>query len=275
MYQKIKTFAFTFVCAGAVASAGLFALSAMPSAQASDEITTDRKMDKSLDWHGWPHEEPPEPAEEIAEYRDMRLRQHYEKHGNPQPEDAIRIDSLSELVEYAKKDGVHVKMEPGTYEITVDNFADFISYHTGPRGQRRAAMLHFSGSNSYYDLRGVKITAETKIRGVYPGIVDIDDNRPPMEEIYITGTDIIIRGLDYENVKSEDWHPKDAPGSSMRTLNIEGARNLIQDVSRTTCRGPSIADRGWRSNAVGTPPASKKRSQSGRSRSRTATCRRS
>ena len=233
MYQNVKTLTFIFVCAVAVASLLLF--SPVLSAQSSDP-----KMDKSLDWHGWLHEEPPETAEEIAEYKKMRLAQHYEKHGNPQPEDAIRIDSIRELSTYAEKDNVHVKMEPGTYRITTDNAPDLSGWVQGPHGHKRAMLLHFSGDNSYWDLRDVTIETETRVMGQFDAArgtgpyAHLPEGIHTMDEVYLTGKDSILRGMDYENVHNDEWSVEESTAESMRVFNIEGERNLIHNVSITS-----------------------------------------
>jgi hypothetical protein len=174
----------------------------------------------------------PETDQEIAQYREQRLAEHYEKHGNPQKDEPTRISSIQELAEYAREDDVHVKMEPGTYEITPDNYADIIDTMVGPRGARRATLLHFSGRNSYWDLRDVKIKTETLVIGQFNEA--LSKSTDTIDEVMLTARDSILRGLDYENVHNEDWSVGQSTAGSNRSFNIWGARNLIQDVSITS-----------------------------------------
>jgi hypothetical protein len=177
----------------------------------------------------------PETDQEIAQYREQRLADHYEKHGNPQQDEPTRIASIQELADYAQEDDVHVKMEPGTYEITTDNFGDIIDWFVGPRGNNRATLLHFSGDNSYWDLRGVKIETETLVVGQFAeGLSNAPDGIHTLDEVMLSASDSILRGLDYENVHNDEWSVEEYTAGSMRVFNIQGAHNLIQNVSITS-----------------------------------------
>jgi hypothetical protein len=176
----------------------------------------------------------PETKGEIARYREQRLADHYEKHGNPETDEPTRISSIQELAEYAQEDDVHVKMEPGTYEITTDNFGDIIDWVKGWNNDV-AMLLHFSGHNSYWDLRDVTIETETRIMGQFAeGLSDAPDGIHTINEVMLTGEDSILRGMDYENVHNDEWSVEEYTADSARVFDIQGANNLIQDVSITS-----------------------------------------
>jgi hypothetical protein len=170
----------------------------------------------------------PESQKEIAQYREQRLADHYEKHDDPSPEDATRISSLQELNEYAKEDRVHVKMEPGTYEITPDNFANIIE----PAGRAGSTFLDFSGEHSYWDLRDVTIETETRVLGQITEA--LPSGHTSIEEVRLSARDSILRGLEYENIHNDDWSVEEYTAESARVFNIQGAQNLIHDVSITS-----------------------------------------
>jgi hypothetical protein len=182
----------------------------------------------------------PETEQEIAQYREQRLADHYEKHGNPQQDEPTRISSIEELAEYAQEDDVHVKMEPGTYEITTDNAPGITDWLKGPRGHNRGILVHFSGNNSYWDLRDVTIETETRVMGQFAEArgsgpySHLPDGIHTLDEVMLTARDSIIRGLEYENVHNEEWSVAESTADSARVFNIMGARNLIQDVSITS-----------------------------------------
>lgn len=65
----------------------------------------------------------PETLEEIATYREHIIRKHHDQLRD-YPKTVIEISTLSELVEYAGESGVHVRMKPGVYSISIDNYQD-------------------------------------------------------------------------------------------------------------------------------------------------------
>src|SRR6056297_3039992 len=69
----------------------------------------------------------PETPQEIAVYKDALIEDYLQRAGNPEKTEAVHIDSLTELLEYSAKSNVHVRMEPGIYKVTLDNFTKFIS----------------------------------------------------------------------------------------------------------------------------------------------------
>jgi hypothetical protein len=174
----------------------------------------------------------PETKREIADHREQVLSDHYEKHGNPETDEPTRIASIQELATKAQEDDVHVKMDPGTYPVTIDNYADIIEQWTGPWDNPRAILFHFSGSNSYYDLRDVTITVETRLFNRFPEVLDVDGSETGFEDVVMSGSDSIIRGLTVEDVEG-DWAGH--PARTARTLNEwGGTRNLLHDVTITS-----------------------------------------
>jgi hypothetical protein len=119
-------------------------------------------------------------------------------------------------------------MEPGTYEITPDNFADIID----PVGSGGSRFFHFSGEHSYWDLRGVKINTETRVLGQITEALPNGHNA--IEEVRLAASDSILRGLDYENVPSENFNIEESPLRGSTAFHIDGVRNLIHDVTITS-----------------------------------------
>lgn len=69
---------------------------------------------------------------------------------------AVEIDSLEELAAYAARSGHHLRMKPGTYEVTK-------TYAEDPK-----VIFHFSGSNNRFDLTGVTLRIDTTVHASMP-----------------------------------------------------------------------------------------------------------
>lgn len=171
----------------------------------------------------------PETPAEIAAYEKHVIRDFHEGKCF-YPEAVTEISTLEELAEYARKSGVHVRMEPGVYSITADNYKKFLQNHKGwslrsrdknpsvTYGTKKAALLHFSGIHSFFDLRGVEIKVDTKIAPT------IDR---PLGEVTVSGKNLIIRGLTVTNVGNHAPHA----GNHTVTLNIQGDNNLLKGLT--------------------------------------------
>jgi hypothetical protein len=182
----------------------------------------------------------PETDSAIASYREDLVSERFDMIGNPQETDEpIRISSLEELVEYAPQNDVYVKMEPGTYEITLDNFGEFITrvelwndaFGLGAPNRAKAnTFLPFSCVNSYFDLRDVHITLETRIFDEFPGPLDISRNNT-LIPVEVPGFNNVIEGLTVEWVHDEEWETeyRTYPTRSAVVVATQGNDNLIKD----------------------------------------------
>ena len=146
----------------------------------------------------------PETPEAIATYKTHILKKLH-RDVCLYPKTVTRISTLSELSEYAGKSGVHVRMEPGVYEVTVDNYEHL-------RSQKKV-LFNFTGSNSAFDLRGVEIKTDSSL---------------PLTDVRIGGSRLIIQGLTITNVGEE--------GPSGYTLMVKGVDNLLKGM-RVYARG--------------------------------------
>ena len=179
----------------------------------------------------------PETADEIAAYREYLVDKSHRR--ILYPEVVTEISSLEELAEYAGRSGVHVRMEPGVYSITEDNYEKFVGQTSLPRIKnkdrkpatdqtptvgktKREHLLHFSGMHSFYDLRGVTIKIDSKVAA----LVDSPIHR--YVDVLVSGDNLIIRGLALTNTGNH------RNASNAKTLDVEGNRNLMQGLEITS-----------------------------------------
>ncbi|MDF7798628.1 hypothetical protein P4C99_04090 [Pontiellaceae bacterium B1224] len=73
----------------------------------------------------------------------------------------VEISSLEELADYAAKSGNHVKMKPGTYEVTR-------GYSEDPK-----ILFQFTGSNNRFDLTDVRIEINTQAYADMPNTKEV------------------------------------------------------------------------------------------------------
>jgi len=191
----------------------------------------------------------PETSAEIAAYKKHVIRDFHEGKCF-YPEAVTKISTLEELAEYAQRSGVHVRMEPGVYRVTAENHKKFLQNHQGwslrsrdenpsvTYGTQKAALLHFSGIHSFFDLRGVEIKVDTKIAPT------IDR---PLGEVTVSGNNLIIRGLTVTNVGNHAPHA----GNHTVTFNVQGGNNLFKEItinargSRPYGYGDYLSVRDW------------------------------
>ena len=129
----------------------------------------------------------------------------------PAAEHAILIDSLDALRNYAAKDNANVRLKPGTYRLDQADSSHF---------------LRFTGHDSRFDLRGVKLLIDTKLfRQPFP--------RREQDSFYcaidLVGDRIVFAGLTTENYG-------DLPGSQSRNkiFNVVGSGVVLRDIEITT-----------------------------------------
>lgn len=153
----------------------------------------------------------PETAEEIDRYRKHLLKKQHEKISD-YPDEAEKISSLKKLAEYAGKSGVHVRMKPGSYTIDINNYKNYLE------SNGEGTLLNFSGTNSFFDLRGVEIKIDTRIAPA--------SNRG-LGEVSVSGENLIVRGLTITNIMGA------APigGNHTVTCRVHGTNNLVRGVT--------------------------------------------
>lgn len=127
------------------------------------------------------------------------------------PGDFVVIDSLDALREYATKDDVKVKMNPGTYLL--DDASD---HH----------FIRFTGNNSHFDMGGVTLQIDNEL---FRKVEMIAERERFYCVINLMGDGITFAGLTTENVG-------DQFGISGRNkiFNISGSNTLLRDIDITT-----------------------------------------
>ncbi|PNW28429.1 hypothetical protein [Formosa algae] len=126
----------------------------------------------------------------------------------------IHISSLSELAKYAGKSGHVITMEPGVYKLTDYLISDSIS----ARCNRKVFQyITFSGSNNVFNLKGVEIELDTKIRTLL---------NPPIhsDEFLVTGSNNEFVGLTIRCVGNGT-----SPGGTV--LQVAGKSNVLKDIT--------------------------------------------
>lgn len=129
----------------------------------------------------------------------------------PPRETVVEIDSIDALRSYATKDNVHVRLKPGTYRLDQADSNHFI---------------RFTGHDSRFDLRGVKLLIDTNL---------FRQPRPRGERdsfycvIDLVGDRIVFEGLTTENYG-------DLPGAQSRNkiFNVVGSGVVLRDIDITT-----------------------------------------
>lgn len=133
-------------------------------------------------------------------------------------ERVIVVRSLEKLVYYAGKDGVKVKMKPGTYDLKSGwETSDVALTSTSQSGKSKPypvkAILHFSGNDSEYDLSGAVINIHTDL------IRSLGNSK--VYEVFVTGSNNTITGLTTRDIG------KEIPVSSAIMMQVMGDDNTI------------------------------------------------
>lgn len=123
----------------------------------------------------------------------------------------VVVTSIDELRDYAARDYVRVRLRPGTY--TLDRAT---SHH----------FLQFTGNDSHFDLRGVKLQIDTRLFRQFGPRGGSDFFYCAID---LAGDRIVLEGLTTENVG-------DLPGiqGKNKIINITGAGVELRDVDITT-----------------------------------------
>ena len=126
----------------------------------------------------------------------------------------IKINSVKELAEYASQSGNVITMSPGVYQLT-----DYLSFDSMIKRHERKEFqfITFSGNNNVFNLEGVEIEVDTKLRTAL---------NPPIhsDEFLITGNGNTFVGLTVR-CKGEGT----SPGGTV--LQVAGEGNVLKEIT--------------------------------------------
>lgn len=126
----------------------------------------------------------------------------------------IKIGSLKELANYASQSGNVITMSPGVYRLV-----DYLPIHSMKmrRTRKQFQYIVFSGSNNTFNLEGVEIEVDTKLRIAL---------NPPIhsDEFLITGSNNTFIGLTIK-CKGEGT----SPGGTV--LQVAGEGNVLKGIT--------------------------------------------
>ncbi len=124
----------------------------------------------------------------------------------------IIISSLKELASYAAQSNNTVKLTPGVYKLT-----DYLNNDSIVERIKRKEYqyLNFTGSHNSFDLKGVEIEIDTKLRELLKFPIHTS-------EVLITGKDNVLSGLKKTSVGNGL-----SPGGA--TFEVAGEYNTIKD----------------------------------------------
>jgi hypothetical protein len=189
-----------------------------------------------------PDEPPyPETEAEIQRYRNDLIDEAFERVGHEKDaSEPIRVSSLAELSEYTSEDGVHVKMEPGTYEVTRENVGDLMTKNEAWDvywDKYGAFLFNFDGENTYFDFRDVTITYDTRIlNGHWAEPFDYDPGKDIPVLFGVTAPNQVFRGLEVRGIEKDEWEEQ--------TYNPRGAVTWWTEADRIMLWEMSLMNRG-------------------------------
>jgi hypothetical protein len=126
-------------------------------------------------------------------------------------DDFVVIDSLDALREYATKDDVKVKMNPGTYLL--DEASD---HH----------FIRFTGSNSHFDMSGVTLQIDNELfRKV---------ERIPGKEKFYCVINLMGDGITFAGLKTENVGEQFGVSGRNKIFNISGSNATLRNLDITT-----------------------------------------
>ncbi len=139
----------------------------------------------------------------------------------------VYIDSIEQLLEYAAMDNVNVTMKSGIYRIDDPSMGSLVilkSYGSNtstvqrePKDYPITTYLHFSGSNSVYNLDGVIVKLG--------GRLHTELSTPHLYEMFVSGNNNLIKGLSVE-----DDNDGEAPATSAIMAHVMGDDNTLDGV---------------------------------------------
>lgn len=127
------------------------------------------------------------------------------------PKGPVAIGSLEELANYAARDGVSVRLAPGTYTIDRATTNRFI---------------RFTGRGSRYDLRGVTLRVDTHLFSRF--------GAPKGPDGFYCAIDLAGDGAVFEGAKIETFGDRPGLQSRNKIINVTGRGAMLRDVEITT-----------------------------------------
>lgn len=126
----------------------------------------------------------------------------------------IKINSLKELANYASKSGNVVTMSPGVYQLTDYLTIDSMYVRSN---RKEYQYITFSGNNNKFNLEGVVLEIDTKLRTAL---------NPPIhsDEFLITGNNNVFKGLTFKCI-GEGY----SPGGTV--LQVAGKGNILKEIT--------------------------------------------
>ncbi|WP_372743947.1 hypothetical protein [Lutibacter sp.] len=126
----------------------------------------------------------------------------------------VKINTLSELANYASKSGNVVTISPGIYKLTDYLTLDSMRVRSN---RKEYQYITFSGSNNVFNFKGVEIEVDTELRNAL---------KPPIhsDEFLITGNDNTFKGLVIKCIGNGT-----SPGGTV--LQVAGEGNTLEEVT--------------------------------------------
>ena len=133
--------------------------------------------------------------------------------------DTIFINSVEKLAEYAGKSNVLVKMKFGEYTINSIKIGALSNFKYGENNKKKGdfrigSLIHFSGNNSKYYLKGVTLNIDGKLHKHYP--------KSEFSEFLVSGNNNYIEGLKGRDIGNH------VPAHRVQMLRVMGDDNTIK-----------------------------------------------
>ncbi len=138
--------------------------------------------------------------------------------GTPVVVTDVNIDSIAQLRQYGNQDNMTITMTPGTYWM---------------ESEGNPLFLHFSGSNTTFDLTGVIIKMKT---------IELDGFGDGVNVLNISGDHVVVDGLTLTMVKDPNnglvdtyGNPREyAPSKGCQLVRVTGSDTTIKNCTFTT-----------------------------------------
>ncbi|MEF8788483.1 MAG: hypothetical protein V5A84_05390, partial [Planctomycetota bacterium] len=139
-----------------------------------------------------------------------------------QDTDSVTISSLKELDKYSGRSGHHVKLEPGLYHLS-----DYLpAEKLKQRGQSdNYYFMIFSGSNNVFDMGGVTLVVNNKLREALSAPVHRH------REFVISGDGNVFKGLSILNTGAEGINVREGSSRGGSVLSVQGDGNTLRDLT--------------------------------------------
>lgn len=128
----------------------------------------------------------------------------------------VTVNSLAELKPYLDDNNVNVKLAPGTYKVTADDFKnDVYDSQVSILGDVDDVLFLFEGNDNTYDFTGVTIEVETAV---------FNEVRNDLHEVQIIGNNNVLKNL----TMVDDGSVYDKPRTRVRNVVMDGEYNRLE-----------------------------------------------